>query len=143
MAAQHFRIVLEGKSFQIVVEDPSANPVLVTVNGETFQIHVESPEQAGSPLAQVDLRTVHPNPVPAVALAALGGGIVKAPMPGTIVKVNVKPGDRVEIGQELCVLEAMKMNNSIRATQPGQVAEVRVAIKQPVQHGDVLIILSG
>ncbi len=143
MSSQRFRIALEGKSFQVLVDDSGSDLVQVTVDGEIFQVQIEPPEQAARPLAQPGLPIAQPAPLPAAAPLALGGGKVRAPMPGTIVQVKVKPGDQVEAGQELCVLEAMKMNNSIRATQPGQVAEVCVVIKQSVQHGDVLIVLSG
>jgi biotin carboxyl carrier protein len=114
----------------------------VTVDGEVFLVQVESLEQSVQPLAQSDQSAAQPKSLPTVAPAALAGGTVKAPMPGTIVKINVNPGQRVEVGQELCVLEAMKMNNAIRASRPGQVIEVRVAIRQSVRHGDVLIVLS-
>ena len=62
-------------------------------------------------------------------------------MQGTIVRVNVAPGDVVEVGQTLCVLEAMKMENNIAADVSGTVDEVRVAAGDPVGAGDVLIVI--
>jgi biotin carboxyl carrier protein len=64
---------------------------------------------------------------------------VRAPIPGVIVSIGVQPGDEVTAGQELCVLEAMKMNNAIRASRAGQVATVYVSVGQHVKHHEVLI----
>jgi biotin carboxyl carrier protein len=63
-------------------------------------------------------------------------------MPGSILAVSVGIGDRVTAGQQLCVLEAMKMRNAIRAARGGVVAEVAVAPGQTVAYGDVLFTLA-
>ena len=62
-------------------------------------------------------------------------------MQGTVVKVLVKPGDVVEAGQAVCVLEAMKMENNIVCLFAGQVTEVRVEAGDPVGTGDVIVVL--
>ncbi len=62
-------------------------------------------------------------------------------MQGTILKVLVSVGDKVELGQAMLVLEAMKMENSINAAQAGVVAEVRVSAGDNVGTGDVLMVL--
>lgn len=139
---KRFRMTWEGKVYEVTVEDPDANPVRVTVDGETFEIPLESLD-AGQQVTVASHEVVRAGPsVPAAAPrpASVTGRVVKAPMPGTIHKVSVKPGDRVAQGQELLVLEAMKMKNVIRATAPGQVVKVNVLEKQSVQHGDVLIV---
>ncbi len=63
------------------------------------------------------------------------------PMQGTVVKVLVKPGDAVEAGQAVCVLEAMKMENNIVSQFEGTVTEVRVEAGDPVGTGDVIVVL--
>jgi glutaconyl-CoA/methylmalonyl-CoA decarboxylase subunit gamma len=74
-----------------------------------------------------------------------GGGAAArtlvAPLPGRIVKVAVKPGDRVEKGATLLVIEAMKMENEFKAGASGTIAEVRVEPGQAVNGGDVLIVI--
>ena len=62
-------------------------------------------------------------------------------MQGTVVKVLVKPGDAVEAGQAVCVLEAMKMENNIVSQFAGVVTEVRVEAGDPVGTGDVVVVL--
>jgi len=75
------------------------------------------------------------------APAASGTGKVAVPMQGTIVKVLVAPGDTVEIGQTICVLEAMKMENAIGADKAGTVVEVRVHEGDSVGGGDVVAVI--
>jgi biotin carboxyl carrier protein len=141
---KHFHITLQGRSFDVTVQDPHADPVSVTVDGETFEVSLESVQAASpiaGPAAPREARPAGPAAMHSAVPAAAAGRVVKAPMPGTVNRVSVKPGERVERGQELLSLEAMKMNNIIRATAPGQVAEVCVTEKQSVRHGDVLIVL--
>jgi acetyl-CoA/propionyl-CoA carboxylase, biotin carboxylase, biotin carboxyl carrier protein len=73
--------------------------------------------------------------------AGSGSGSVTVPMQGTIVKVLVTPGDTVEAGQAICILEAMKMENAINAEKAGVVKEVRVAAGDPVSGGDVVAVI--
>jgi biotin carboxyl carrier protein len=60
-------------------------------------------------------------------------------MPGTILSVEVKEGQQVEVGQVLCVLEAMKMKNPLRATRAGTITEICIAAGMTVPYGEVLI----
>jgi acetyl-CoA/propionyl-CoA carboxylase biotin carboxyl carrier protein len=73
--------------------------------------------------------------------SALGSGKVTVPMQGTIVKVLVEVGQAVEVGQPVCVLEAMKMENNIAADKAGTVTEVKVAAGQSVGTGDVVVVI--
>ena len=67
--------------------------------------------------------------------------LVRSPMPGLIVKVVVAVGQEVKAGQELCVLEAMKMENEVDAERAGTVTEVRASAGDNVSSGDVLFVL--
>ena len=66
---------------------------------------------------------------------------ILAPMPGTITEVSVKPGDAVEEGQEMLVLEAMKMENPIMATTDGTVKEVFVNVDDKVATNQVMVVI--
>ncbi len=70
-----------------------------------------------------------------------GGGVVKAPMPGLVVRVEVTVGQRVEAGAGLVVVEAMKMENELRAPRPGVVETVHVAAGETVDKGASLVTL--
>ncbi len=78
---------------------------------------------------------------PKAAAAGAGSGTVAVPMQGTIVRVMVAEGDTVEVGQTVCVLEAMKMENNVNAEKAGTVKEVRVAAGESVGPGDVIAVI--
>ena len=78
---------------------------------------------------------------PTAAAVGAGSGSVTVPMQGTIVKVLVAVGDTVEVGQTICVLEAMKMENAVNAEKAGVVREVRVAAGDSVGGGDVVAVI--
>ncbi len=67
---------------------------------------------------------------------------IRAPMPGLIVKIEVSEGDSIPSGKGLLVLEAMKMENEIKAPKPSRVQKIHVAPRQPVDKGDPLVTLS-
>jgi pyruvate carboxylase subunit B len=79
---------------------------------------------------------------PAVPAGADSGSDIVAPMPGTILAMDVQVGQAVEAGQQVCILEAMKMKNPIRATHAGVVAEVAVQAGQTVAYGARLVRLA-
>ena len=67
---------------------------------------------------------------------------VTAPIPGVITEIKVNEGDTVTYGQELCILEAMKMKNSIRANKDGTIAKIHVSVGEQVQQSKVLMDFS-
>ncbi len=73
--------------------------------------------------------------------AAAGPAPIRAPMPGLIVRINVKTGDVVEAGQGVVVMEAMKMENELRTTAAGTVKSVDVVAGQAVEKGALLVAL--
>jgi biotin carboxyl carrier protein len=77
-----------------------------------------------------------------VAAAAAGPAPLVAPMPGLIVRVNVRPGEQVQAGQGLVVMEAMKMENELRATSAGTVKAVHAQPGSAVEKGAVLVELA-
>jgi len=89
----------------------------------------------------LDERTRAIRDTTAAAAAPTGPAPVRAPMPGLIVRVNVKVGDVVEAGQGVVVMEAMKMENELRATAAGTVKSVEVAPGAAVEKGMLLVAL--
>jgi propionyl-CoA carboxylase alpha chain len=73
---------------------------------------------------------------------AVASGSLLAPMPGTVVSVNVEPGQQVEAGQAVLVLEAMKMQHTVRAPGAGTVTEIDVQVGGQVAAGAVLAVVS-
>lgn len=89
----------------------------------------------------LDQRTRHIRDLSGPAAGQSGGGVLKAPMPGLVVRVQVEPGQQVAAGAPLVVLEAMKMENQLKAPAAGVVGEVRVSAGATVEKGQVLVTL--
>ncbi len=111
--------------------------VTAEVDGRRYQVRLWVPEVAGTGTGRAGTRPRKPR----AAVAGTGSGTVAVPMQGTIVKVLVAPGDQVEVGQTVCVLEAMKMENAVNAEKAGTVKEVKVAAGDSVGPGDVIAVI--
>lgn len=118
----------------------------ITVNGTPYSVTVEEgTSSAPVAAAPVTAPAAAPAPAPAAAPAPAGNaGSVKieAPMPGTILDIKVAVGDTVSNGQVLCILEAMKMENDIVASQDGTVASINVSKGDSVEAGQTIITLN-
>ena len=126
----------------------------ITVNGVSYDVQVEDLGGAASaavPAAPVATPAAAPAPAaPAAAPApaakapapAAGAETVCAPMPGTILSVNVKPGDVIKSGAVMFILEAMKMENEIMAPHDATVAAVHVNKGEAVESGAALVSLA-
>ena len=128
----------------------------VTLNGRTYEVEVEAGKAmlldeyeavvpsapAAAPAAVAAAPVAAPAAAPAPAAAApVAGEAVVAPMPGTILKVNVTAGQAVKEGDLLVVLEAMKMENEIFAPKAGTVAQVLVNKGSSVDTGATLVVI--
>ena len=126
----------------------------VTLNGRTYEVEVEAGKAmlldeyeaiAPAPVAAAPVATASAVPAAAPAAAAPAvtgaGEAVNAPMPGTILKVNVTQGQAVKEGDVLCVLEAMKMENEIMAPKAGTVTQVVTSKGASVNTGDALVVI--
>ncbi|MDP8937336.1 MAG: acetyl-CoA carboxylase biotin carboxylase subunit [Actinomycetota bacterium] len=125
------------------VEPPVPRTVDVEVEGRRYQVRVwvpDGPQTAAGQPAAASKERPRRRPPPG-ATGGGSGGLVTAPMQGTIVEVVVSVGDRIEAGQAVCVLEAMKMENQVDSEQAGTVTEVRVAAGDNVSAGDVLAVI--
>jgi acetyl-CoA/propionyl-CoA carboxylase, biotin carboxylase, biotin carboxyl carrier protein len=115
--------------------------VTAEVDGRRYSVKLWVPEQAYTSSSAGPARSGNRPAKPRTAVTGTGSGTVVVPMQGTIVKLLVSPGDTVEVGQTVCVLEAMKMENSINAEKAGTVKEVKVAAGDSVGPGDVIAII--
>jgi len=116
--------------------------VTAEVDGRRYQVKLWVPDLGETAVAGGGTARAHPGiRRPKAASSGSGSGTVVVPMQGTIVKVLVEPGDAVEVGQTICVLEAMKMENNVNAEKGGTVKEVKVVAGESVGPGDVVAII--
>ena len=123
-----YSLLIDGVSHVVDVTDRDGRYV-VGVAGETYVIQVEEE-------ARYVIRTR------GGATVGAGPQTLTAPLPGKVTHVPVKAGDRVAAGDTLLVIEAMKMENELKAAARGTVAEVRVQPGQTVNAGDVLVVIT-
>lgn len=118
----------------------------VTVNGTAYDVVVEEADASAASSAPVAAPApAAPKAAPAAApkaSSAAGAVAVKAPLQGTVMKVNVKPGDTVKRGAPVAVIEALKMENDVPAPQDGVVASVEVKSGDTVKTEQVLLTLN-
>jgi glutaconyl-CoA/methylmalonyl-CoA decarboxylase subunit gamma len=132
-----FRVVVNGSEYRVAIEElteeSSSNPPVPPV--------AVTPPQPTRPMTSPPQPAVQPT---AVALTAEeGAGSVRAPLPGTILRIAVNAGDHVSQGQSLLVLEAMKMENEIVAPFDGLIRDVKVSQGVSVNAGDTLVVLAS
>jgi biotin carboxyl carrier protein len=120
-----FSILLDGRSYEARVESAQEG-VWVTIRGRRLRVELEDPRRASR--KSKDRRTDGPLQV-------------AAPMPGKIVRILVALGDEVIAGQGLVVMEAMKMQNELKASRPGRVAAIPVHEGDTVSAGAVLAVI--
>ena len=117
----------------------------VTVNGVTYTVTVEEVAEgavAAPAAAPAPVAAPAPAAAPKAAAPAVAGEAVKAPMPGTILKMNVKVGDKVEKDSLVCILEAMKMENEIFSPVSGTVAAINAPQGATVNSGDAIVTIA-
>lgn len=144
-----YRVKIGEQLYTVEVGDVSRSPVEVSVDGQTFYVEVKAPpEEAAQPPTRRGRRP--PSRIAAPALPRVGSSVpafdpsdkvLRAPMPGRVIAIRVRPGDRVAAGDEVCVVEAMKMEQSIRAAQDGLVKGIFVQPMDSVGANDALIEL--
>jgi biotin carboxyl carrier protein len=124
-----YSMLLDGRSFEAYVY-PSDTGLEVLLHGQLYLVDVEDERQrrlrqaSGSQITQT------------------GEYHLKSPMPGMIITIPIEDGAQVEKGQNLIVLESMKMQNELKAPRSGTVARVRVNVGDRVEQGQILVIMS-
>jgi len=148
-----FKLTVNDKTYNVDIGDLSQSTIEVSVDGEKFSVRLENdaPEmdRGPAPVLSLAANPVAPQPPPAAPLprakgpstppAAGDGKTLAAPMPGVVLAVRVKAGDKVKRGQEVCLLESMKMELNILAGADGVVKKVFVSQGQNVAHGAILV----
>ena len=143
--SEKLKVRIGDRWFTVEVEDLDARPVKVLVDGEPVELDLGAVETSAPGSEPPAAAPADAPPVSSSAAPTLrppkATKVFHSPMPGIIVSVAVKEGDQVVTGDEVCVLEAMKMHQSLRADWSGIVQAVHVTPGQQILGGDPLIEL--
>lgn len=140
-----FKFKLNEKDYEVGIVNVEDNFAEIEVNGNVYEVELDrkvtqtkTPKlvrSTVSPSTEVDIKTAKTS----APTSPKGTGLIKSPLPGIILNIVVKEGDKVKIGDKLLVLEAMKMENNINSDKEGIVTAVKVKQRDSVLEGDVLV----
>ena len=140
-----YKFKINGNEYNVDINSVEGNMASVTVNGTPYQVELENapaaPVQAVPASAPVQAAPAAPAAPAPKPLASGAGKAVTSPLPGVIIAVKVNVGDKVKAGQEVAILEAMKMENSIEADHDGTVTAVHVAKGDSVLEGAAVVTI--
>lgn len=140
MAKYEYKV--KGVDYVVEIQDIEGNIANVTVNGIPFEVEMKQPVKSSKQKVKL---SDGQNNISASSVASAGsatGKPVVAPLPGTINEIKVKVGDKVNTGDTVVVLEAMKMQNNIDAETSGTITSINVNKGDAVMEGDTLVTIA-
>ncbi len=154
-----YQYTVKGVDYEVEIQDIEGNIANVTVNGIPFEVEMKQPVKAGKQKVKLSeerraegseerrVKSEESNSSSASAAStssaptAAAGKTVVAPLPGTINEIKVKVGDKVNAGDTVVILEAMKMQNNIEAETSGTITSINVNKGDAVMEGDTLVTI--
>lgn len=143
---KEYKYKINGNTYKVAVGDIENNIAQVEVNGTPYRVELDeqkapvkvinAPRPSAAPRTESGAKVISKP-----AAAPTGAYQIKAPLPGTVLSIAVKVGDTVAAADTVAVLEAMKMENSIRAGRDGKVAAINVSAGDAVLEGTPIITL--
>ena len=144
---KEYKYKINGIKFNVEVGDVEDNHVEVVVNGTHYTVELEKETKApvkinaAKPAASAPKTATGEKVISKPASSGSAAGAIKAPLPGTIMSFKVKEGDTVNPGDTVCVLEAMKMENDVKATTAGTVQKILVSVGDSVLEGNDIMTI--
>ena len=154
-----YQYTVKGVDYEVEIQDIEGNIANVTVNGIPFEVEMKQPVKAGKQKVKLSeerraeeseerrVKSEESNSSSAFAASTSSaptagvGKPVVAPLPGTINEIKVKVGDKVNAGDTIVILEAMKMQNNIEAETSGTITSINVNKGDAVMEGDTLVTI--
>lgn len=142
-----FKFIINGNQYETEIINIEDNIAEIEVNGSLYKVEVDKEIKSSKTPKLVRPKAIpstdtHPAEAKTSSPSApKGAGNIKSPLPGVILEIFVKEGDKVERGQKLLMLEAMKMENNIEADKAGKVISIKVNTGASVMEGDVLMVI--
>ena len=144
---KEYKIKINGNNYNVTIDEVEDNMAKVEVNGTPYNVEFEKPISKPKTISVVNKPAAAPSAgpapanKPAAAPAAAGGATVNSPLPGVVLEIKVKDGDKVTKGQVIMVLEAMKMENAIEAPCEGTIT-VKAQKGASVLEGATLAVIA-
>ncbi len=149
--ADTLRVRVNGRWYVVEGVDVDSDPAIVLVDGEQVEVSLSQPlVEAAGPVPDTSTSPEHPPSAattesppdaPAAPPTAEQTRVFSSPLPGIVLSLAVKVGDQVVTGDDICVLEAMKMQQTLKADWSGVVSAVHATPGQQVQDGDPIVEL--
>lgn len=133
-----YKLNINGNTYTVQIDEAEKNSIKMQVNGTAYDVVLENEVKTSKTprLVRAEPRpTLNVNPLAAQKTAKK----ITAPLPGTVLKICVKEGDTIKTGDDLIILEAMKMENTIQADSSGVVKAISVQNGSSVLQGDTLL----
>ncbi len=138
-----FKFTIKGQAYDVEIKEFQGTNAKIEVNGTDYEVDVHIQEKTSKTPQLVRKPVVNKPGEGKIQKKNTGGStVVKAPLPGSIIKINVAVGDAINPGDTLLVMEAMKMENNVMAEKAGTVKALKVAVGDSVLQDDVLIEIS-
>lgn len=135
-----FKFTIRGDEYDVNIKEIEDNIAIMEVNGTSYEVEIKretkttkTPTLLRKPVVQ------KPGEGLITKTQSTGGLKIKAPLPGTILKINVKEGDAVKKGDSLMIMEAMKMENQVLSEKDGVISSIKVKEGEAVLQDDVLV----
>jgi len=136
-----YKFIIDGSNYAVEIKHVEDQTIELELNGAPYTVTLDKEMPQIKTPKLVRYNVVPSTEQGAEVKASAKTGIIKAPLPGTILDIFVKPGDTVIIGQRIVSLEAMKMENNIESDKAGTVTEVKISKGDAVMEGDVLLVI--
>ncbi|MCL2072591.1 MAG: biotin/lipoyl-binding protein [Marinilabiliaceae bacterium] len=136
-----YKFSIDDNDYAVEVKNVEDRTIELEVNGIAYTVNIDKEvKQTKTPTLLRSVAIPTTDHGTAIKVAAKTGSI-KSPLPGTIIELFVKEGDKVSIGQKVLMLEAMKMENNIESDKAGTVVEIKISKGDAVMEGDILIVI--
>lgn len=141
-----YQFKINGNEYKVDINAVDGQEMTMEVNGQKYNVTVETELEKKPVIARPQVNSqvsaATSGEVQRSSKPKTAGNNIIAPLPGTILDVLVNAGDQVKEGQTVCILEAMKMENSIEADCAGTIKEIRVRKGDVVAEGDILVVIA-
>jgi biotin carboxyl carrier protein len=142
-----FKFTIRGNKYDVEIRSIEDDIAEIEVNGSIYQVEIHREKKTTKTPTLIRSKAVPSSETDKAKTSKpterKGAGMIKAPLPGTILELKVKVGDKVKIGDTLLIMEAMKMENNIKSDKEGTIQEIPVNNGDSVLEGDTLVLIGS